>query len=143
MTIDVLYRTSALATGGRAGRVRSLDGRLDAALAMPLALGGAGGDGLDPELLFASGYAACFGSALQFVAGQKGVTTLRDVQVQADVGIGPRSAGGFGLTVALQVSLRGVDLELARTLVADAHAGCPYSNATRGNVDVAIDVTTA
>ena len=72
MSIDVLYRTSAIATGGRAGRVRSLDGRLDARLAMPQALGGAGGEGLDPELLFAAGYAACFGSALQFVAGQKG-----------------------------------------------------------------------
>ena len=143
MSIEVLYRTSALASGGRNGNVRSLDGRFSSALSLPTELGGPGGGGLNPELLFAAGYAACFGSALQFVASQRGVSTLRDVQVQADVGIGPRIEGGFGLTVALHVLVDGVSLELARNLVDEAHAGCPYSNATRGNVPVVIDVKAA
>lgn len=141
MSTQILYRTAAIATGGRAGHVRGVGGGLDAPLSLPVELGGAGGDGLNPEQLFAAGYAACFGSALQFVAGQRGVHALRDIEVRAEVGIGPRSEGGFGLAVALAVAVGGVEEALARELVAEAHAGCPYSNALRGNVDVSIDVS--
>ncbi|ADZ71098.1 organic hydroperoxide resistance protein [Polymorphum gilvum] len=138
MTVSVLYTTSARATGGRDGAARSLDGTLDVRLSTPKELGGAGGDGANPEQLFAAGYAACFLSALKFVAGQDGIRVPADAAVTASVGIGPRSAGGFGLTVALEIALPGLDADAAEALVARAHEVCPYSNATRGNIDVGL-----
>lgn len=140
MPVNVLYRTSARATGGRDGRAGTLDGSLDFRLTTPKELGGAGGDGANPEQLFASGYAACFLGALKFVAGKEGVKVPAEAEVRSTVGIGPRSEGGFGLEVALAVSLPGIDRAKAESLVATAHQVCPYSNATRGNIDVKLTV---
>ncbi|MBV9919333.1 MAG: organic hydroperoxide resistance protein [Pseudonocardia sp.] len=140
--MSVLYTASALSTGdGRNGHVRSSDGVLDLDLATPTEMGGPGG-ATNPEQMFAAGYAACFHSALKGAARREKVT-LADSSVTADVGIGPRDEGGFGLTVALHVELGGLDQAEADKLVAAAHQMCPYSNATRGNVDVAIDTTVA
>lgn len=141
MSVNVLYRTSARATGGRDGRSATLDGAVDVKLTTPKELGGAGGDGVNPEQLFATGYAACFLGAMKFVASQGGgVKVPADATVTSTVGIGPRSAGGFGLEIALAVSLPGVDKAAAEALVEKAHQVCPYSNATRGNVDVRLTV---
>jgi lipoyl-dependent peroxiredoxin len=141
MSVNVLYRTSARATGGRDGHSATLDGTVDVTLATPKELGGAGGNGVNPEQLFATGYAACFLGAMKFVASQGGsVRVPADAAVTATVGIGPRSEGGFGLDISLQVSLPGVDHEAAEALVAKAHQVCPYSNATRNNVDVKLTV---
>jgi Ohr subfamily peroxiredoxin len=138
MSVDVKYTTEATATGGRDGHARSQDGRFDVALSTPKELGGAGGDGSNPEQLFAAGYSACFIGALK-VAGQQLKVKLPDnVAVTAKVGIGPRSAGGFGITTDLTVSLPGIDRAEAQRLVDAAHEICPYSNATRGNVDVGL-----
>jgi osmotically inducible protein OsmC len=140
--VSVLYTASALSTGdGRNGHVRSSDGVLDLDLATPTEMGGPGG-ATNPEQMFAAGYAACFHSALKGVARREKVT-LAESSVTADVGIGPRDEGGFGLTVALHVEVGGLDQAEADKLVAAAHQMCPYSNATRGNVDVAIDTTVA
>jgi osmotically inducible protein OsmC len=135
MPVNVLYRTSARAVGGRNGRTATLDGSLDVKLNRPKELGGVGGEGNNPEQLFAAGYAACFVSAMQFVASQGGPKVPADASVTAAVGIGPRSEGGFGLTIALAVSLPGLDGAEARTLVAKAHEACPYSNAVRNSID--------
>ncbi len=140
MSVNVLYRTAARATGGRDGRAATLDGSLDLSLATPRELGGGGGAGNNPEQLFAAGYAACFIGAMKFVASQGGPKVPADATVTAEVGIGPRAAGGFGLTVALNVDLPGLDRADAEALVAKAHEVCPYSNATRGNVDVTLTV---
>ena len=141
MSVNVLYRTTARATGGRDGHAATLDGSFDVALATPKELGGAGGPGNNPEQLFAAGYAACFIGAMKFVAAQGGpVKVSADTWVTADVGIGQRSEGGFGLTVALTVSLPGVDRAAAKELVEKAHQICPYSNATRGNINVQLTV---
>ncbi|HEY2658897.1 MAG TPA: organic hydroperoxide resistance protein [Caulobacteraceae bacterium] len=140
MSVNVLYRTSARATGGRDGRSGTLDGTLDVKLTTPKELGGGGGDGSNPEQLFATGYAACFIGAMKFVASQGGPKVPADTTVTATVGIGPRSEGGFGLEIALAVSLPGVDRAEAEALVAKAHEVCPYSNATRNNVDVQLSV---
>ncbi len=140
MPVDVKYRTEATATGGRDGRSRTADGSLDVKLATPKELGGGGGEGNNPEQLFAAGYAACFLGALKFVAGQEKVSVPADATVTAKVGIGPRAAGGFGITADLTVKLPGVDRAQAEALVAKAHQVCPYSNATRGNVDVGLTV---
>lgn len=140
MSVNVLYTTSARATGGRDGAAETLDGTFKVKLATPKELGGAGGEGANPEQLFASGYSACFLGAMKFVAGQSGVKMPADTSVQATVGIGPRSEGGFGLEVALQVSLPGMDAAAANDLVAKAHQVCPYSNATRNNIDVKLTV---
>jgi len=139
MSVNVLYRTSARATGGRDGRSATLDGALDVKLSRPKELGGAGG-GVNPEQLFAAGYAACFISAMQFVSSQSGPKTPPDTAVTTTVGIGPRSEGGFGLEIALEVSVPGLDRAEAEALVAKAHQACPYSNATRNNVDVRISI---
>jgi lipoyl-dependent peroxiredoxin len=136
MPVDVKYRTSATATGGRDGRSRTADGTLDVKLATPKELGGGGGEGNNPEQLFAAGYAACFLGALKFVAGQDKVQLPDDAKVTATVGIGPRSDGGFGITAALEVALPGLDRAKAEALVEKAHFVCPYSNATRNNVEV-------
>jgi len=140
MSVNVLYRTAARATGGRDGRAATLDGSLVLSLATPRELGGGGGAGNNPEQLFAAGYAACFIGAMKFVASQGGPKVPADATVVAEVGIGPRAAGGFGLTVALNVDLPGLERADAEALVAKAHEVCPYSNATRGNVDVTLSV---
>ena len=136
MSVNVLYKTSARATGGRDGHAATLDGTLDVKLTTPKELGGAGGEGNNPEQLFAAGYAACFIGAMKFVASQGGHKVPSDVAVTATVGIGPRSAGGFGLDVELAVSLPGLARDEAEALVEATHQICPYSNATRGNIDV-------
>ncbi|WP_339347555.1 organic hydroperoxide resistance protein [uncultured Sphingomonas sp.] len=138
MSVDVKYRTQATATGGRDGHARSQDGVLDVALSTPKELGGAGGAGTNPEQLFAAGYSACFIGALKVAGQQLKVKVPDDVAVHATVGIGPRSQGGFGITADLAVDLPGVDREQAQQLVDAAHQICPYSNATRGNVDVTL-----
>ena len=138
MTISVLYSTSATATGGRDGHARSEDGRVDVQLSTPKELGGAGGEGTNPEQLFAAGYSACFIGALKVAGQQLKVKVPNDVKVTAKVGIGPNAEGGFGITADLTVDLPGVDREQAQQLVEAAHQICPYSNATRGNVDVGL-----
>jgi lipoyl-dependent peroxiredoxin len=141
MSTQVLYTTSATATGGRDGRAVVKDNALDLKLATPKELGGAGGEGNNPEQLFAAGYSACFLGAMKFVASQGGTAKVpSDATVTSTVGIGPRSEGGFGIEVSLAVSLPGVDKEAAEDLVHKAHQVCPYSNATRGNVDVKLSV---
>ena len=138
MSIDVKYSTTASATGGRDGSAKTQDGRFEAKLSTPKELGGAGGDGTNPEQLFAAGYSACFIGALK-VAGQQLKVKVPDAAtVTATVGIGPRAAGGFGITTDLVVDLPGLDREQAQQLVEAAHQICPYSNATRGNVDVGL-----
>lgn len=133
----VFYRAAATAEGGRDGRGASNDGRLAVSLSVPKELGGDGGPGTNPEQLFAVGYAACFLGAMKFVAGRDKLPISKDVSITAEVGIGPIPTG-FGIEVELKISLPGVDPEAARTLVDRAHIVCPYSNATRGNVDVTL-----
>jgi lipoyl-dependent peroxiredoxin len=140
MSVNVLYRTSAKATGGRDGRAATLDGALEVKLTTPKELGGGGGEGNNPEQLFAAGYAACFLGAMKFVASKSGLKVPQDTTVTSTVGIGPRSEGGFGLDIDLAVSLPGVPRNEAEELVEKAHQVCPYSNATRGNVDVRLKV---
>ena len=140
MSVNVLYRTHAVATGGRDGRARSDDGGLDVQLATPQELGGAGGVGVNPEQLFAAGYSACFLGALKVAGREAKVAIPNDATVSATVGIGPRSEGGFGITADLTISLPGVPREQAEALVAAAHGICPYSNATRNNLDVGLTV---
>ena len=140
MPTDVKYSTQATATGGRDGHAATADGALDVRLATPKELGGAGGEGNNPEQLFAAGYSACFLGALKFVAAQEKVRVPADTTVTATVGIGPRSEGGFGLDVALRIALPGLDRNQAEVLVQKAHHVCPYSNATHGNLDVRLEV---
>ena len=141
--MKTLYTAVATAEGGRQGHVRSDDGALDATLTTPKAMGGPGGSGTNPEQLFAAGYAACFQSAMLFVAMQ-GKQDTSGCTVTAHVGIGPRDgAPGFALTVAHTIALPALAQAEAEALVAAAHAVCPYSNATRGNIDVAFTVTGA
>ena len=135
----VLYRAQATATGGRDGRAVSSDGKLDLALTTPKELGGAGGDGTNPEQLFAAGYSACFLGAMKFVAGRDKVPMPKDANVRATVGIGPLP-NGFGIEVELHVTLPGVERSVAENLVQRAHGVCPYSNATRNNIDVRLSV---
>jgi len=138
-TSKILYTATATAKGGRAGHIHSSDGVLDFDLKVPKELGGPGGTGSNPEQLFAAGYAACFEGAMRFVAGQRKVQVPADTQVTAHVGIGPREPTGFGIAVQLEVSLPGLDRAVAQDLVDTAHRDiCPYSHATRGNVDVTI-----
>lgn len=139
--MNVLYRTEATATGGRTGKASTTDGAFSVALVTPKELGGPGGDGNNPEQLFASGYAACFLGALKFVAGQRKVKITDDSTVTAAVGIGKRDDGqGFGLDVALTIALPGVEPGLARELVDQAHIVCPYSHATRNGLDVRLSL---
>jgi osmotically inducible protein OsmC len=140
MSVNVLYRTKATATGGRDGKSATADGALSVNLSTPKELGGAGGAGNNPEQLFAAGYSACFLGAMKFVASQGGPKVPADTTVTAEVGIGPRSEGGFGLEVALEISLPGVPKAEAEALVQKAHQVCPYSNATRNNIDVKLTV---
>lgn len=134
----VIYTAHATSTGGRDGTTRSSDGVLDLKLAVPKEMGGAGG-GVNPEQLFASGYSACFIGAMKFVAGTQKIALPADTSINASVGIG-QIPQGFGIEVALQVSIPGMDKAAAEALVAKAHEVCPYSNATRGNIEVTITV---
>jgi osmotically inducible protein OsmC len=140
--MKTLYTAKAHAVGGRHGMVRSDDGLLDLQLAVPKEMGGKGG-ATNPEQLFAAGYAACFENAVIHVSrGREAKVRDEDIEVTASVGLGPRGAGGFGLSVALDVTIAGLDQAAAEDIVRQAHATCPYSNAVRGNVDVAISVST-
>jgi osmotically inducible protein OsmC len=140
MSLDqVLYTAHASATGGRDGRAVSSDNVLDVRLTTPRELGGAGGEGTNPEQLFAAGYSACFLGALKFVAGKEKVALPADARIDGSVGIGPIPAG-FGIQVELKISLPGLPREQAEALVHKAHQVCPYSNATRGNIDVTLTV---
>lgn len=140
--MTILYTAAATATGGgRDGRAQSSDGRLDLQLSIPKALGGNDGAGTNPEQLFAAGYSACFLGALRFVAGKDKVRLPDETQVSAEVGIGPRPDGtGFGLDAAILVTLPGLDQTVAEDMVAKAHVVCPYSEATRANLDVRVSV---
>lgn len=138
--MKILYTAEALATGaGRNGHARTSDGKLDVDLAMPVEMGG-NGEGTNPEQLFAAGYAACFHSALQMIARQENAD-ISDSAVGARVGIGPTDGGGFGLAVTLEVTLPKLSTEQARELTEKAHQVCPYSNATRGNIEVNLEVS--
>jgi Ohr subfamily peroxiredoxin len=137
--IKALYTATATATGGRDGRAVSSDAILDVKLATPRELGGQGGAATNPEQLFAAGYSACFIGALKFVAGQKKLALPADTSITGKVGIG-QIPGGFGLEVELDVSLPGLEQAAAEELVAAAHQVCPYSNATRGNIEVRLNV---
>ncbi len=136
---NVLYTANATVTGGREGSAKSDDGRLQLTLSTPKGLGGDDGAGTNPEQLFAAGYAACFIGALKLVAGQAKVNLPKDSKIDAQVAIGP-IATGFGIAVKLAVSLGDLDKSQAQSLVEQAHQVCPYSNATRGNVDVELSV---
>lgn len=136
-----LYEIGATATGGRSGRVKSENDVLDLEVRMPKALGGSNDNYANPEMLFAAGYSACFDSALNLVIKKKkiqtGVTTVR-----ANVSIGQLDTEGFGLAVQLHANIPGVTLEQAKELIESAHQVCPYSNATRGNIEVELTVST-
>lgn len=140
MSIEqVLYRAHAKATGGRDGRAVVPEGNLDLKLTTPKALGGAGGEGTNPEQLFAAGYSACFLGAMKFVAARDKIAIPADVSIEGSVGIGA-IPNGFGIEVDLKISLPGMAREAAQTLVDKAHIVCPYSNATRGNIDVRLSI---
>lgn len=136
---NVLYRAQATATGGREGRAVSSDKVLDIQLSTPKELGGGGGPGTNPEQLFAAGYSACFLGAMKFVAGQKKQALPADTTVTGKVGIGliPQ---GFGIEVDLAINIPGMAKADAEALVEAAHGVCPYSNATRGNIEVRLSV---
>ncbi|MQY17461.1 organic hydroperoxide resistance protein [Nocardia macrotermitis] len=137
--MQVLYTAEALSTGdGRNGHVRTTDNKIDAALAFPKEMGGSG-EGTNPEQLFAAGYSACFHSALRMV-GTKAKANIDDSAVGARVGIGPNDEGGFKLEVTLEVTLPHLTRDQAQELADAAHQVCPYSNATRGNIDVRVIV---
>ncbi|MCP3753264.1 organic hydroperoxide resistance protein [Pseudomonas sp. SBB6] len=138
--VTPLYIAQAKSTGGRDGSSRSSDGKLEVKLSTPKELGGAGGDGTNPEQLFAAGYSACFIGALKFVAGQQKKALPAESSITAKVGIG-QIPGGFGLDIDLNIDLPGLEQAEAEKLVEAAHQVCPYSNATRGNVDVRLHVT--
>jgi len=140
MPISVKYSTSAIATGGREGRTRTLDGTLELDLSTPEELGGSGGDGTNPEQLFAAGYSACFLSALKFAAQQSKMNVPSNAAVTATVGIGTLDEGGFGLEVDLAIDLPGLPKEDSQRLVQAAHQACPYSNATRNNIVVTLTI---
>ncbi len=138
MSIEkVLYRAHATATGGREGHGATDDGHLDVKLNTPKELGGGGGGGTNPEQLFAVGYSACFLGAMKFVANRDKLPMPADVSVAGSVGIGPIPTG-FGIEVELKISLPGVDPAVAHKIIDAAHIVCPYSNATRGNIDVTL-----
>ncbi|RZS78239.1 organic hydroperoxide resistance protein [Pigmentiphaga kullae] len=140
MSIEkVLYVAHATATGGRDGKAASSDNALDVRLSTPKELGGAGGPGTNPEQLFAAGYSACFLGALKFVAAKEKVGLPADTQIEGAVGIGPIPTG-FAIEVELRISLPGLERATAESLVQKAHVVCPYSNATRGNIDVTLTV---
>jgi lipoyl-dependent peroxiredoxin len=133
----VVYTAHASATGGREGHARSDNGVLDVKLGTPKEMGGAGGEVTNPEQLFAAGYSACFIGAMKFVGGRDKIAVPADLKIDGEVGIGP-IPNGFGIQVELKISLPGMDKAVAQDLVNRAHIVCPYSNATRGNIDVTL-----
>ncbi|AJJ63879.1 organic hydroperoxide resistance protein [Yersinia aldovae] len=140
MSIEkVVYRAKAKATGGRDGRATSSDGVLDVKLGVPKEMGGAGGAVTNPEQLFAAGYSACFLGALKFVASKEKVKIPDDANIEGTVGIGAIPTG-FGIEVQLDISLPSIERSIAEDLVKKAHVVCPYSNATRGNIDVTLNI---
>ncbi len=134
---NVLYTAHAHVTGGRDGRAVSSDNALDVKLTSPRELGGGGGDGTNPEQLFAAGYSACFMGALKFVAAREKIAFPADAAIDGSVGIGPLPTG-FGIQAELKIALPGLPREQAQALIEKAHVVCPYSNATRGNIDVTL-----
>ncbi len=134
--MKVLYTAHGSATGGREGQAATDTGNVKLVLNTPKELGGGGGDGTNPEQLFSMGYSACFLGALKFVAGKEKVKIPDDARVSADIGIGARDDGqGFGITAKLTVSVPGLDKAVVEDLVKKAHVVCPYSHATRGNIE--------
>ena len=141
MTLEkAVYTAKAKATGGRDGRATSSDGILDVQLAVPKEMGGPGG-GTNPEQLFAAGYSACFLGAMKFVANRDKLNISQDAYIEGEVGIGPIPTG-FGIEVTLNIHLEGMDQAEAQKLVDAAHIVCPYSNATRGNINVTLNAIT-
>ncbi len=139
MSLQVVYRAKAKATGGRDGRATSSDGVLDVKLGVPKEMGGAGGEVTNPEQLFAAGYSACFLGAMKFVAGRDKIAMPKDAWIEGEVGIGP-IPDGFGIEATLNIHLPEMDEEEAKKLVDAAHIVCPYSNATRNNIDVTLNI---
>src|SRR5262245_39617024 len=135
----ILYEAEVTATGGRDGKAASDDGLLSVSLSLPKSLGGPGGEGTNPEQLFAAGYAACFLGAVKLVARTRKITPSAEPSVAAKVAMGPVSVG-YALAVELKVDLPGIDKTAAEEIVAGAHERCPYSNATRGNIEVKLTV---
>lgn len=143
MAIDkTVYTAHATSTGGRAGTTESSDGAIKLALSTPAELGGAGGPGTNPEQLFAAGYSACFIGAMKAVSARQKLALPAEVAIKSSVSIGPMTGkpGAFGIAVAMEVSVPGMDRAALEQLVATAHEVCPYSNATRGNIDVTLTV---
>jgi lipoyl-dependent peroxiredoxin len=143
MAIDKsVYSAHATSTGGRTGSTKSDDGRIALTLSTPKELGGDGGAGTNPEQLFAAGYSACFIGAMKAVAARQKISLPAEVSIKADVSIGPMTGkpGAFGIAVAMAISVPGMDKAAAQALVTAAHEVCPYSNATRGNIEVALTV---
>ena len=139
--MKAIYSASATTTGGREGQSASSDGNLKVTLSTPKELGGAGGEGTNPEQLFAAGYSACFIGAMKHVAGAQKLKLPEDLSITAVVGIGENTAGkGFMISADMTVNLPGMDNDVATTLVEEAHQVCPYSNATRGNIEVNLSV---
>ncbi|RDJ27074.1 organic hydroperoxide resistance protein [Bosea caraganae] len=139
--MKILYTAHGSATGGREGQAATDTGNVKLVLNTPKELGGGGGEGTNPEQLFSMGYSACFLGALKVVAGKEKVKIPEDARVSADVGIGPRDDGkGFGIAVKLTISVPGVDKAVVEDLVQKAHIVCPYSDATRGNIEVDLNV---
>lgn len=137
MSVEAKYTTTATASGGgRDGVTELADGTMSLQLVVPKELGGPGGDGANPEKLFALGYSACFLGAMRVAAGQTGIQVPDGSTVTATIGIGPRSEGGFGITAALDVYLPGLGDDDAKKLVEATHNICPYSNAIKASVDV-------
>ena len=140
MKLDkILYTAHATSTGGREGSSKSSDGVLDVKLTTPKEMGGNGATGTNPEQLFASGYSACFLGAMKYVAMTQKIALPAETSIKADVGIGPIPAG-FGIQVGMTITIPGMERAAAEKLVQDAHGVCPYSNATRGNIDVTLTV---
>ena len=137
--MKTLYTGKATASGGRSGNVKTDDGKIDKSLSVPKGLGGEGGDGTNPEQLFGAAYAACYGSALELIAEKEGVD-LGDFSVTASVSIGKSDEGDLDLSVVLDSYLPGVDVETGEKLVNKAHEVCPYSRATRDNIDVTLNL---
>lgn len=136
----IVYTAHATTVGGRGeGTARSSDGMLEVKLAHPKEMGG-NGQGTNPEQLFAAGYAACFLGAMKFVAGQQKLSLPRETSIAAEVDFGPRVGGGFGIGVRMNISVPGMERAKVEEIVAAAHQVCPYSNATRGNVEVGLNV---
>ncbi|MFV8368042.1 organic hydroperoxide resistance protein [Flavobacterium sp. LB2R40] len=138
--MKTLYETSATVTGGRNGKVTSEDGVLELEVRMPKELGGTQQGFTNPEQLFAAGYASCFDSALNLVMNQEKIRPENPSSVKATVGLQSDSKGGFQLVVSLNISIPGIENQLAKELVDKAHKICPYSNATRGNIDVELNL---